>query len=480
MTAMKYLANLTALWLITAMLLACGGKTMPPPTVRATSTLAPTATSRIPAPSPTITPSATATPFVQIEAAALRGVRLRLWHAWRGETFEQLVASFNAQNEYGIRVEAVYRGNYNDLYAQARAALAGGELPEIAVAYPYEILAWQEGGARLVNLTPYLDDPQWGSNATDFYLPFWQSKGARYDLAAQRTAQVLAYNLSWAHTLGFPHPPIKPQDFREQACAAGRANANDADPTNDGSGGWVASVTPTIMLSWIYAFEGEVVKSDGTGYRFDTPQSEAAFRFLASLKEEGCFWQPPGEGASDGFGEHTHAEAEFAARRALFIALPLEDIPRLARAMERAGNDDEWTVLAFPSNEQPVITTYGPSFTIFSSSAEKELAAWVFLRWLLLPQNQARWIKAEGTFPLRSTTMDYLNGYSKAHPQWLAAVALLEGAQTEPRLPSWKVVRWALGDAGTQLFRYYFDADRIPATLALLDATAEELNRQGP
>jgi hypothetical protein len=37
-----------------------------------------------------------------------------------------------------------------------------------------------------------------------------------------------------------------------------------------------------------------------------------------------------------------------------------------------------------------------------------------------------------------------------------------------------------LGDAGTQLFRYYFDADRIPATLALLDATAEELNRQGP
>jgi len=72
--------------------------------------------------------------------------------------------------------------------------------------------------------------------------------------------------------------------------------------------------------------------------------------------------------------------------------------------------------------------------------------------------------------------MKYLDEYASGHPQWAAAQELLADARAEPGLKSWDRVRWILGDVGTQIFRYYFTPDRIPATLELMDETAAELH----
>ncbi|MGB3903793.1 MAG: hypothetical protein WBB22_02635, partial [Anaerolineae bacterium] len=65
-------------------------------------------------------------------------------------------------------------------------------------------------------------------------------------------------------------------------------------------------------------------------------------------------------------------------------------------------------------------------------------------------------------------------------PQWATALELLDHAQPEPGLGSWKTVRWVLGDVGTQIFRYYFTPDRIPITLELMDETIAELHELTP
>jgi hypothetical protein len=65
-----------------------------------------------------------------------------------------------------------------------------------------------------------------------------------------------------------------------------------------------------------------------------------------------------------------------------------------------------------------------------------------------------------------------------AHPQWKSAVDLLPIARPEPALRSWHIVRWAVGDAATQLFRYYFEQDRVPTLAKLLDETANDLHRK--
>jgi ABC-type glycerol-3-phosphate transport system substrate-binding protein len=413
---------------------------------------------------------------IEVDAETLSGLKVTFWHAWSGpagEAIQSLLAAFNAENEYGIVVESAYQGNYNDLYDQIDAAIQAGDPPSLAVGYSYQIQEWDASQGIVADLAPYVNDPQWGLSPTqqaDFNPTFWEQEvinGKRTGFPAQRSAQLIFYNTTWASELGFDVPPSTPVEFKQQACSAAQANKADADPNNDGTGGWVVNTSPSAVLSWIYAFRGQVIDPQGDGYRFNTPQTEAALTYLKELHDAGCAWQS----ADD------YPDEEFAARRALFVTGSLSDLSFQRTAFERAGNPDRWTVLAFPSpQKQPVIDVYGPSFVLFEATAEEKLAAWLVVKWLTSPENQARLIAASGTYPIRSSTLDHLAEYAAEHPQWSAALQLLPFAQGEPGYTSWSVVRWVVSEVGTQVFRYYFTADRIPATLELMDETAAELH----
>ena len=94
----------------------------------------------------------------------------------------------------------------------------------------------------------------------------------------------------------------------------------------------------------------------------------------------------------------------------------------------------------------------------------------------MLTKQQAKFVTTTGTYPTRASTLNFLDQYTNQNPQWTMAQELLENAKPEPNFQSWDVVRWVLGDVGTQIFRYYYTPDRIPATLELLDETAAELH----
>jgi ABC-type glycerol-3-phosphate transport system substrate-binding protein len=123
------------------------------------------------------------------------------------------------------------------------------------------------------------------------------------------------------------------------------------------------------------------------------------------------------------------------------------------------------------------LPVFGPSFTLLPSTPEQQLAAWLFVRWLAQPENQARWIESTASLPLRSAALDFLDSYRQSHPQWAAAVEALPYAIAETELLSWAQVRWALQDATTQLYRAYFSADGIPEMLEFLQKTADDLHQ---
>ncbi len=435
-----------------------------------------------PAPSPTVTPqpvepSPTPEPVspLGVDPADLSGVQLDFWHNSSGpalSTLHSLVDSFNASNEWGIRVNAAYQGNLDELYARVNA-IESGSWPDILVAYLPQAVAWEQLHG-LVNLDDYVNDPVWGMSPevqASFYPAIWEQdrfQDRRLGLPAQRYASLLYYNQTWARQLGFDSPPTTPDEFQEQVCAAAATKRLDEDPQNDALGGWIVSTAHPAMLSWLYAFGGDMVNpgSDQDSYNFATPQSEAAFTFLRGLFDQGCAWlsadEPP--------------EAEFAARDGLLAVGSVSGLPYQAAAFEQQGGTDQWTVLPFPSPEgEPALTIYGPSYAVATSSPERQLAAWLFLNWLLQPENQSRLIASTGSLPLDTSTRETLQEFATAHPQWSAAVDLLPLARPEPALPSWELVRWALGDAATQLFRDYFTIDRVPDLVRLLDQTADDL-----
>jgi ABC-type glycerol-3-phosphate transport system substrate-binding protein len=74
----------------------------------------------------------------------------------------------------------------------------------------------------------------------------------------------------------------------------------------------------------------------------------------------------------------------------------------------------------------PKVLFEGPVFAVFRATPEKQLAAWLFLRWLAEPQQQARWAQAFSTFPIRVSAVDMMEGYLAENPQYEKALGLLQ------------------------------------------------------
>jgi ABC-type glycerol-3-phosphate transport system substrate-binding protein len=394
----------------------------------------------------------------------LSDVRILFWHAWGGEledTLEEIIAEFNRTNQWGITVDTrSYKGvgALGDAFLLARQE--GEELPDLLSGFNYQALQWDVGGQVLVDLTTFVNDTALGFSSeevADFQPVFWsQDVGMvntpsgriekRLGIPLHSSAQVLYYNLTWAEELGYVELPDSPFNLRVQACASARSMETTEDA--EASGGLMLTMEAPTLLGWIYAYGGDVLAPQGNGYRFDTEEAARALEFLRGMFDSGCAW----------VGESLQAAQTFAERGALLYPGSTADLQVQESAMRQAENDDEWTVMAFPSaNGAPVITTSGPALSVTQSTPEEELAAWLLIKWLVSPQNQAKWVRASGYYPTRTSTLEFLETDLAGDEHWSAAVELLPTMQAEPGYASWRVVRWALGDVMQELLSPEFE-----------------------
>jgi ABC-type glycerol-3-phosphate transport system substrate-binding protein len=406
-----------------------------------------------------------------VDPAALHGVTIQVWHAFAGPAaalFTNQVSQFNADNQWGIVVTTSDYGDYTSLFDAVNSALDAGKAPDLLDALPEQTLAWQALG-KVVDLQPYLIDPQWGlgkAAIADVPSIFWSQdnvNGTQLGLPAERSARFIFYNQTWAHELGFSNPPATADQFRQQACAANASFLKDADPSNDGYGGWIVDTDWQTTYSWLLAFGGGV--ADGNTYALRTDPNLAALQFIKGLFDSHCAWLST---------EPTPFES-FARRSALFVSGDLSELTAEMESMKSLKNSDEWTVLPFPGTQQSGLVAYGPSYTVLKSTPARQLAAWLFARWLLSPESQAQWVEATGLFPLRTSVMNMIGPYLLASPQWGAAVASLPQAQVVPQMASWRKVRYVLEDGMTVLFQENLPQDKLPALLVEMDAMAQEL-----
>lgn len=414
---------------------------------------------------------------LEVTAEELEGIKVEFWYPWSGRvgsTLRGMAYEFNTVNEFGIKVESTYQGNYDDVYQKMQTAMNSGYLPDIVVGYNFQALSWRSNRDIIVDLNNYVTDAVWGftrEEQTDFLPVFWDqdaSDGMRLGIPAQRYAQILYYNQSWAKELGFEQPPQTPAEFKEQVCAATEAYEPGDDSENGDKGGWIISTEYPVFLGWIYAFGGEVVDSENGGYIFDSKEVEEAFSFLRDLYDQDCAW----------LSDSIYTEEEFASRSGLIAPGSLSGIPYQADAFIEADNADDWTVIPFPSKDgNPVVNVYGPAYIMVESNPEQQLASWIFIKWLSSPQNQADLARISGIYPARLSGLDKIGKSRILEPQWAEALDLMQYAHPEPNYGSWRIVRWALSDAATQLFRYYFESDQVPDLVELLDDTADELHQ---
>lgn len=405
---------------------------------------------------------------LEVNQDALRGREISVWTPWYGveqSLFETFVNEFNSTNAWGIKISVVSQINFTNLYEATTASLPTDGRPNLVIALPEHAQQWFDNGVT-TDLTEYAEDPAFGIDASDIPFVFWNqdlSGNARVAIPAQRTAQVMLWNQTWADELNFNAEPASADEFRTQACRAHDAMTKDEFAENDAMGGWIVDTEPMTAYSWMLAFGGSVLEENN--YRFLTPNNIDAFKFLRELSESNCAWQ----GAADPI-------ASFANREALFITVDLGDLPAVARAFASVDNRDTWVVLPFPNEEGGSAAVYGSSYVILNSNDEDQLAAWLFIRWLLDNEQDARWVEATHLFPLRDSTLSLLGDYEKTHPHWKQALGLIPQGELQPPLGSWRTIKVMLGDGFAHMYRVNVSSGQVAAILAQMESMAKELS----
>lgn len=450
------------LFIASLILTACGAN--------ATSTAEPFATqSSMKTPQPTRSTVETVS-RLGVNEEALKGLEITVWTPWYGvesSLFDSFVKDFNQKNEWGIKVNAQSQVNFTNLFDNVTTSLPTTEKPDLVIALPEHALEWDANGV-VTDLMPYAQDPLYGIDSSDIPKVFWNQDHfgeKRLAIPAQRTARFLLWNETWAGDLGFGSSPDAPDDFQQQACRAQQSMLKDESPQNDFKGGWYVDTEPMTAYAWLLAFEGGVL--EGNDYRFLTPNNIGAFKFLRELSETTCAWQVAG----------VDPIAAFANREAIFITASLEDLPDVARAFASAKNTDKWKVISFPGENEDALVVYGSSYVILKSTEAKQLAAWLFVRWLLDKEQDARWVETTHLFPLRTSTVGLLGDYAKTHSQWVQAVKLLPQGEIQPQLASWRKVKIMLGDGFAHMYRVNVPSGQVAAILAQMESISRELSK---
>ena len=399
------------------------------------------------------------------------GQNIVWWHQHSGSREEQLlvlVDEFNASNECGITVEAQNQGGYNDIRDKVNASTAAGEQPAALIVGYQNDQAFYQLNDTLVDFDTFINDPSWGlseEDKADFFPSFFDQGvhpefgGQRLGFPPNRSMEVLYYNKTWLSELGFDGPPTTPDEFKEMACAAAEANG-------DGTGGYILRDDASAVAAWTFAYGGNVLTADGSGYNYSDAATAESLTFLKGMLDDGCAY----------FFTEGFPNPELANRRALFAQGSSSGIPFYLTDLQTAADEngtevDELAVLAIPhTTDDPVQNIYGADVMITRTTPEQELAAWIFVKWFTTPEAQAEWVRASNYFPTRAGTEAFLGDYVEENPQWGAALALLPYSAYEPQLISYQAVR----DAASQAFNEIMQGADIQSTLDGLTEMANE------
>src|SRR5690554_1812180 len=106
---------------------------------------------------------------VDWESVDPTGQTVTFWHQHTQEretTLQEIIADFNANNEYGITVVAEYQGGYGDIFQKMLALLGTSDTPDIVVAYQNQAATYQLVDG-MVDLTPLVESERWGLSEED-------------------------------------------------------------------------------------------------------------------------------------------------------------------------------------------------------------------------------------------------------------------------------------------------------------------------
>ena len=227
--------------------------------------------------------------------------------------------------------------------------------------------------------------------------------------------------------------------------------------------GYEITLDASRYASWTFAFGGRMFDDAANAYTLDDPGAVAAMTMLQELTDRGCM-----SIVTERFGD----QANFGNGRTLFTIASSSGFPFYRQAVE-AGANFAWSVAPLPrTTPDPVMNVYGASVSMpASSSLERQVATWLFVKYYASVEAQAKWARASNYFPVRASVAADLGDYFAADPAYETAFSLLPFGIAEPSVPGYEFVRSAIARELAAIL----DGADVAATLAAVDQEADEI-----
>jgi multiple sugar transport system substrate-binding protein len=386
----------------------------------------------------------------------------------RDIAMKKMIDEFNTTNQWKITVNGSYEGNYNQIYNKMVAAITAGSPPDLVVAYQNQSATYSVSDA-LVDLNPYVKDAKWGISAElgDFFAGFInqdvnaQFGGKRLGFPPNRSIEVMYYNLTMLKALGISAPPKTWVEFAS-ACAK-------ATDTAKGTYGYALdNLDASHIFAFVVSRGGTIARSDGKGYTLNTPQMKESMVFMRDLYKKG-YAQKVAKQYAD--------QNEFGNGVALFTIGSTSGLTFYDTAV-KAGKSGafDWNIAPVPqssASRAPAIDLYGASVSVPKTTAQKQLAAWLFIKWFSEPTQQAAWTKVSKYFPVRKSAEPLIKDLLDSDPKFATAWNLLKTVdlKAEPPYAGYDLARDAMTAAYSKILEGA-DPDR---TLADLETQANKI-----
>ena len=337
---------------------------------------------------------------------------------------DEMAADF-AKSHPGITVKPIYAGDYVQTIGKALTAMKGGDVPDMAILLAADIITLTDEDA-VVAMDDLATEPEDKAWLAAFYPAFMENAklgGKTWAVPFQRSTPVLYWNKDLFKEAGLD-PDKGPQTWDEMRAFAKKTTKKDASGNVTQ---WGLEIPSDGNTSWLFtglatANDVRLVNVEGTKTNFADPKVVEALTFFRDLSTVDAV-QPKGL-TSWGAAPRDFLEKKFA-----MIWTTTGNLSNI-----RKNATFPFGVGMLPAKAHFGAPTGGGNFYIFKGvSAERQKAAFEFVKWMTTPENSAKWSIATGyvaTSPAAWAT-DAMKAHVADFPQAAVARDQLQHAVSE-------------------------------------------------
>jgi sn-glycerol 3-phosphate transport system substrate-binding protein len=358
-------------------------------------------------------------------------VSIEFWHIFGGElgsTLEQFATEFSEQTD-GVSVSAVNNGGYRQNLNQSLQASRAGDPPGIAQIFEIGTRLALDSGA-FTPVTQIL--PEAEMNLDDFLpsvLNYYRIDGELNSMPFNSSNTIMLYNKT-----AFEEAGLDPESPPRSLSGVRDAAQTIVDETDMEQGITWPNHT-WMQIEQQFAKQDQVLVNNENGRAgrpdstfFNSEAGRNIYTWWQQMAEEGLYLNP-------GIEAWSEARQAFLTQKVPMLWDSTSNIVSMQAGAQENGFELGSAYLPTPDGDNTGVVIGGGSLWVPSAlSDEKKDAAGRFLAYLTQTEQQTRWHRNSGYFPVRQSAIDQLqsDGWFEENPNFSTAFEQLQDTEDTP------------------------------------------------